>query len=234
MRKNLSITILLLAIAWSGASVASPMASTPQVDPNIRSPILGPAIACEIPTWAYQEHASQANQERRQARAAIRRALREQRDMASILRRLDALDYVDPQLLSALNAVYAQMRTRGYTVMPVETFRSPQRQAQLLASGSGITTVGAMRSCHQYGLAVDSVVFRDGVPQYNMRDPWVMRGYQLFGELVVARGLEWGGTWSNPRDYGHVEKRIECQAAIRSAPQYFASLNMRVAMARFR
>jgi hypothetical protein len=234
MRKNLSITILLLAIAWSGASVASPMASTPQVDPNIRSPILGPAIACEIPTWTYQEHASRANQERRQARAAMRRALREERDMASILQRLDALDYVDPQLLSALNAVYSQMRMRGYTVMPVETFRSPQRQAQLLASGSGITTVGAMRSCHQYGLAVDSVVFRDGVPQYNLRDPWVMRGYQLFGELVVARGLEWGGTWSNPRDYGHVEKRIECQAAIRSAPQYFASLNMRVAMARFR
>lgn len=234
MRKTLSITIFLLAIAWSGASIASPMASTPHVDPSIRSPILGPAIACEMPTWTYQEHASRANQERRQARAAIRRALREQRDMASILRRLDALDYVDPQLLSALNAVYAQMRAHGYTVMPVETFRSPQRQAQLLASGSGITTVGAMRSCHQYGLAVDSVVFRDGVSQYNMRDPWVMRGYQLFGELVMARGLEWGGSWSNPRDYGHVEKRIECQAAIRSAPQYFASLNMRVAMARFR
>ncbi|MGN6111755.1 MAG: M15 family metallopeptidase [Luteimonas sp.] len=231
---TLSITILLLTVAWSDACMASPMASTSPVDPDIRSPILGPAVACEMPTWTYQEHASRANQERRQSHAAMKRVLREERDMASILRRLDALDYVDPQLLSALNGVYAQMRARGYTVMPVETFRSPERQARLLATGNGITTVGAMRSCHQYGLAVDSVVFRDGVPQYNMRDPWVMRGYQLFGELVMARGLEWGGSWSNPRDYGHVEKRIECQAAIRSAPQYFASLNMRVAMARFR
>lgn len=229
-----ALFIAALLAAVSGASIASPMASTPTTDPSIVSPILGQAIACEMPTWTYQAGAAQANEQRRQARAAARRALREERDMASILRRLDALDYVDPSLLASLNQVYAQMRAQGYTVMPVETFRSPQRQAQLLALGGGITTVGAMRSCHQYGLAVDSVVFRDGAPQYDLDDAWVMRGYQLFGELVMARGLEWGGSWTNPRDYGHVEKRVECQAAVRSAPQYFASLNMRMALARFR
>jgi uncharacterized protein YcbK (DUF882 family) len=180
-----ALFIAALLAAASGASLASPMASTPTTDPSIVSPILGQAIACEMPTWTYQARAAQANVQRRQARAEMRRVLREQRDMASILRRLDALDYVDPGLLASLNQVYAQMRVEGYTVMPVETFRSPQRQAQLLAMGGSITTVGAMRSCHQYGLAVDSVVFRDGVPQYNLRDPWVRRGYQLFGELAT-------------------------------------------------
>jgi uncharacterized protein YcbK (DUF882 family) len=230
MRKSFCFIFLMLC---AGLAHAHPMASTTPEDPSIVSPILALPHACETPVWTYQVTVQQAITKQRQAREAMHRALREQLNMASIIKRLAALSYVDPDLLTKLNRVYAVMKAEGYTVMPVETFRSPERQAGLLASGAGVTTVGAMRSCHQYGLAVDSVVFRDGVPQFDLEDDWVMHGYERFGELVMAEGLEWGGTWTNPRDYGHVEKRIECRAAIRSAPQYFAALSMRLSMASY-
>lgn len=210
--------------------------ATPAMDAeaaNIVSPMLPDFHACQPVTWRYQEVAQEEIREVLQMRAAMWRLMREKRDMASILRRLAALSYVDPDLLERLNRVYKELReVHGYTVMPVETFRSPERQASLLATGGGVTTVGAMRSCHQYGLAVDSVVFRNGVPQWDVDDPWTMRGYQLFGELAEREGLDWGGRWTNPRDYAHVEKRSECHAARNAAPQYFAALSMKLALAR--
>jgi uncharacterized protein YcbK (DUF882 family) len=230
MRKSFCLIFLMLCAGWVHAH---PMASTTPEYPSIVSSILASPRACETAVWAYQEKALQVITRQREMREAMRRALRERLNMASIIKRLAALSYVDPDLLTKLNRVYATMKTEGYTVMPVETFRSPERQAGLLASGAGVTTVGAMRSCHQYGLAVDSVVFRDGVPQFDLDDDWVMHGYERFGELVMAEGLEWGGNWTNPRDYGHAEKRIECRAAIRSAPQYFAALSMRLSMATY-
>lgn len=200
---------------------------------NIVSPLLPDLWACQTAIWTYQEVAQEQIHQVLQMRAAMRRLVREKRDMASILRRLAALSYVDPDLLERLNRVYRELReVHGYIVMPVETFRSPERQASLLATGGGVTTVGAMRSCHQYGLAVDSVVFRNGVPQWDVNDPWTMRGYQLLGELAEREGLDWGGRWTNPRDYAHVEKRQDCRAAIQSAPQYFAALSVRLALSR--
>ncbi|MGH8463400.1 MAG: M15 family metallopeptidase, partial [Pseudomonas sp.] len=110
---------------------------------------------------------------------------------------------------------------------------SPERQADLLASGKGITTVGAMRSCHQYGLALDSVLMRNGQPQWDMTDPWTRRGYFLFGELATRDGLEWGGHWTEPRDFAHVELKSECFAAKRSADKYFAMVAVRMRSGRF-
>jgi peptidoglycan L-alanyl-D-glutamate endopeptidase CwlK len=59
-------------------------------------------------------------------------------------------------------------------------------------------------SYHQYGLAADSAFFRDGKVVISERDPWAMRGYQLYGEIAAQVGLTWGGSWKM-QDYGHVE-----------------------------
>lgn len=118
-----------------------------------------------------------------------------------------------PVLREKVEAVLAQLAAEGYDVRPVEVYRSPERQAALMASASGVTSVGAWSSCHNYGLALDAAVFVDGEPSWNLNDPHVMAGYLRFGELSEIVGLNWGGRWTNPRDYPHVELKGECSQA---------------------
>lgn len=124
---------------------------------------------------------------------------------------------IDPQLQRRVLAVYQVMHDQyGYRMALVEGYRSAERQAELAREGKA-TRAGAGRSCHQYGLAVDSALLRDGRLQWDMRDPWVREGYYLYGRLAQEAGLEWGGSWRSLKDYVHVEARDACRAAIRQA-----------------
>lgn len=120
---------------------------------------------------------------------------------------------VSPSLREKTEAVLVQLAAEGYDVRPVEVYRSPERQAALMASASGVTSVGAWSSCHNYGLALDAAVFLDGEPSWNLNDPHVMAGYLRFGELSEIVGLNWGGRWTSPKDYPHVELKSECGQA---------------------
>jgi len=120
---------------------------------------------------------------------------------------------VSPALREKVEAVQAQLAAEGFDVRPVEGYRSPERQAALLASGSGVTSVGAFSSCHNFGLALDAAVFINGEPSWNLDDAHVMAGYQRFGELAEIVGLNWGGRWTSPKDYPHVELKAECGQA---------------------
>jgi peptidoglycan L-alanyl-D-glutamate endopeptidase CwlK len=92
----------------------------------------------------------------------------------------------------------------GYDMALLEGYRSPERQAILAAKGGSVTNAGAYQSYHQYGLAADSAFYRDGKVVISEKDPWAMRGYQLYGEVAEAAGLVWGGRWKL-LDLGHVE-----------------------------
>ncbi|WP_329810621.1 M15 family metallopeptidase [Stenotrophomonas sp. SMYL8] len=120
---------------------------------------------------------------------------------------------VSPALREKVEAVQAQLAVEGFDVRPLEGYRSPERQAALLASASGVTTVGAYSSCHNFGLALDAAVFVNGQPSWDLGDPHVMAGYFRFGELSEMVGLNWGGRWTSPKDYPHVELRAECVQA---------------------
>lgn len=120
---------------------------------------------------------------------------------------------VSPSLREKAEAVLAQLAAEGYDVRPVEGYRSPDRQAALMASASGVTSVGAWSSCHNYGLALDAAVFVNGEPSWNLNDPHVMAGYLRFGELSEIVELDWGGRWTSPKDYPHVELKSECGQA---------------------
>ncbi|MHA4866239.1 M15 family metallopeptidase [Duganella sp. PWIR1] len=126
-----------------------------------------------------------------------------------------------PMLVSAsrdwalLDAVYAQrllmafriMKEKyGYEMALLEGYRSPARQNTLAALGSGVTNAAAFQSWHQYGLAADCAFLRDGKLVISERDPWAMRGYQLYGEVAESLGLTWGGRWKM-MDFGHTELR---------------------------
>lgn len=122
-------------------------------------------------------------------------------------------DQIDPDLQQRVLAIYEVMRRQhGYEMVLIEGYRSPERQAELMAGGKA-TRAGAWQSCHQYGLGVDSAPIKDGKLQWDMNDPWTRRGYYLYGELAEQAGLDWGGNWRSIKDYVHVEMTGRCRAA---------------------
>jgi peptidoglycan L-alanyl-D-glutamate endopeptidase CwlK len=115
-----------------------------------------------------------------------------------------------------MNDAYAQrllmvfkiMKERhGYDMAILEGYRSPARQDALAALGAGVTNAKAYQSWHQYGLAADCAFVRDGRLVISEKDPWAMRGYQLYGEVAESLGLTWGGRWKM-MDFGHTELRL--------------------------
>lgn len=115
-----------------------------------------------------------------------------------------------------LNADYTQrlltvfriMKTRyGYDMAILEGYRSAARQDALAALGPGVTNARSWQSWHQYGLAADCAFVRDGRLVISEKDPWAMRGYQLYGQVAESVGLTWGGRWKM-MDFGHTELRL--------------------------
>lgn len=122
-------------------------------------------------------------------------------------------EQIDADLQQRVLAIYEVMRRQyGYEMVLIEGYRSPERQAELMAGGKA-TRAGAWQSCHQYGLGVDSAPIRDGKLQWDMNDEWTRRGYYLYGELAEQAGLDWGGNWRSIKDYVHVEMSDRCKAA---------------------
>ncbi|WYX18186.1 M15 family metallopeptidase [Achromobacter xylosoxidans] len=114
---------------------------------------------------------------------------------------------LDADYRQRLLAAYRVMREEhGYEMVLIEGYRSPERQEELASKGSHVTNAGAYQSYHQYGLAADSAFLRDGKVVVSEKDPWAMRGYELFGETAERVGLTWGGRWKL-MDFGHTELR---------------------------
>ena len=131
------------------------------------------------------------------------------------------VEQVRPMLVSAsrdwgvMDAVFSQRllmvfkimkEKHGYDMAILEGYRSPERQNKLAAMGSGVTNAAAFQSWHQYGLAADCAFLRNGKIVITEKDPWAMRGYELYGEVAESVGLTWGGRWKM-MDFGHTELR---------------------------
>jgi peptidoglycan L-alanyl-D-glutamate endopeptidase CwlK len=115
---------------------------------------------------------------------------------------------LDPALAQRLLTVFKIMKEHhGYDMAILEGYRSPERQDALALAGSSVTNAKAFQSYHQFGLAADCAFLRDGKLLISEKDPWAMRGYQLYGEVAEAAGLTWGGRWTM-MDFGHVELRL--------------------------
>lgn len=111
---------------------------------------------------------------------------------------------LDADFRTRLLLVYKIMHEQyGYDLVLLEGYRSPERQNRLAQLG-GVTNAAAYQSYHQYGLAADNAFLRDGKVVISEKDPWAMRGYQLYGQTAEQVGLVWGGRWKL-MDFGHVE-----------------------------
>jgi peptidoglycan LD-endopeptidase CwlK len=113
-----------------------------------------------------------------------------------------------PEFSQRLLLVFKIMKEKyGYEMALLEGYRSPARQDMLAGMGSQVTNARAFQSWHQYGLAADCAFWRDGKLVISEKDPWAMRGYQLYGEVAESLGLTWGGRWTM-MDFGHAELRM--------------------------
>jgi peptidoglycan L-alanyl-D-glutamate endopeptidase CwlK len=113
-----------------------------------------------------------------------------------------------PEFSQRLLLVFRIMREKhGYEMALLEGYRSPARQDMLATMGAQVTNARAFQSWHQYGLAADCAFWRDGKLVISEKDPWAMRGYQLYGEVAESVGLTWGGRWTM-MDFGHAELRM--------------------------
>lgn len=116
-------------------------------------------------------------------------------------------DQLDVDFTQLLLLTFKIMKEKyGYDMAIIEGYRSPERQNMLASMGSNVTGALAFQSYHQYGLAADSAFMRDGKLVISEKDPWAMRGYELYGQVAESVGLTWGGRWKM-MDFGHVEYR---------------------------
>lgn len=113
--------------------------------------------------------------------------------------------HMNPAFVQTVLRVMVAMRARGFGMVLLEGYRSPERQNALAAQGNHVTQAKGGQSKHQYGLAVDLAPMRAGKVVISERDPWAMQAYQALGEEAQNAGLTWGGNWSF-KDYGHIEQ----------------------------
>jgi peptidoglycan L-alanyl-D-glutamate endopeptidase CwlK len=114
-------------------------------------------------------------------------------------------DLLNSNYRQRLLMVFKIMKEKhGYEMAIIEGYRSPERQNMLAELGTQVTNAKAFQSYHQHGLAADCAFIRDGKLVISERDPWAMRGYELYGEVAESLGLVWGGRWKM-MDFGHVE-----------------------------
>jgi peptidoglycan LD-endopeptidase CwlK len=114
---------------------------------------------------------------------------------------------LDGDFANRLLLVFKVMREKhGYDMTILEGYRSPERQNELASQGANVTNARAFQSYHQYGLAADCAFWRNGKLIISEKDPWALKGYQLYGQTAQALGLVWGGGWKM-MDFGHIEWR---------------------------
>ena len=128
---------------------------------------------------------------------------------------------MNPRYKQRLLMVFKIMREQhGYDMVLLEGYRSPDRQ-NALAQNIQTTRARGFQSYHQFGLAADVAFKRNGKVVISERDPWAMRGYQLYGQAAESVGLTWGGRWKSIQDYGHTEYRMP---GLKKTPEMAAQL----------
>jgi peptidoglycan L-alanyl-D-glutamate endopeptidase CwlK len=117
----------------------------------------------------------------------------------------------DPGFMQRALLVFERVHARGYPIVLLEGYRSPERQDMLFNSNAHLTKARAYESKHQFGLALDAAPVKDGKLMISETDSWAMQAYQVLGEEAEKAGLIWGGRW-RLQDYGHIESTSQTRS----------------------
>lgn len=96
--------------------------------------------------------------------------------------------------------------SEGTTIRVTQALRTFAEQDALYAQGrtkpgSKVTNATGGQSIHNYGLAFDYVLMKDGVADWTVNADW-----KKVAATFKAKGWEWGGDWKSLKDYPHLEK----------------------------
>ena len=127
---------------------------------------------------------------------------------------LDILIYCTFRPLDEQARLFRQGRTLTQIEAKAEELKNKWGRsdlANLLISvgpqnGRRVTFAGPGQSMHNYGLAFDGVPLRGGKPVWQTNKPEDMALWEQYGHLGVEIGLEWAGSWSNFREYPHMQE----------------------------
>jgi peptidoglycan L-alanyl-D-glutamate endopeptidase CwlK len=117
-----------------------------------------------------------------------------------------ALAKIEPFLVEA----EAAMSARGISIEVISGLRSWAAQAALYAQGrtkSGriVTKARPGSSWHNFGLAIDLGLFRNGVYLDEKRPVDADRFYAEIGRIAAKHGVEWAGNWKSFTETPHFQ-----------------------------
>lgn len=124
---------------------------------------------------------------------------------------------VDPRSEKAIATLHERMKPKardlvrraaaeGIEIRITSGTRTYDEQDELYAQGRTkpgkiVTKARAGQSNHNFGIAIDVTIFKDGQPV------WESPRYKRVGEIGEAIGFEWGGRWATIKDEPHFELR---------------------------
>lgn len=125
------------------------------------------------------------------------------------------LSDLHPKVAELARLLVVRSSAKGVPIAIASTLRTFDEQTALYAIGRTIPPIGkivtkakAGWSYHNYGLAFDIAVIRDGTVDYtqkadvNKNNVW---DYLDVGQIGQDVGLEWGGSWQSFKDYPHFQ-----------------------------
>jgi len=135
-------------------------------------------------------------------------------------------DRISPQTKEAIASLHPRIRdearefvlaaqNEGIDLRLTEGNRSMERQDALFSKGRDetgaitdpskvVTCARAGESSHNFALAVDAAIVKDGKKDWD----FASAAWTRVGELGVNEGFVWGGKWPMPLDAPHFEKRF--------------------------
>lgn len=106
--------------------------------------------------------------------------------------------------------VEARLALKGVTVEVISGLRSWSAQAALYAQGRTkpgkiVTKARPGSSWHNYGLAIDLGLFKNGVYLDERKPAEADKLYAEIGKLAAVHGIEWAGNWKSFAETPHFQ-----------------------------
>lgn len=107
-------------------------------------------------------------------------------------------------------AVEALLSPKGVTVEVISGLRSWSAQAALYAQGRTktgpiVTKARPGSSWHNYGLAIDLGLFKNGLYLDEKKPAEADKFYAEIGKLAASMGIEWAGNWKSFQETPHFQ-----------------------------
>jgi len=122
---------------------------------------------------------------------------------------LDKIESLHPKIKDEVKILYEQAQALlppGITIRITQGLRTIAYQNELYAQGRTkpgkiVTNATGGRSYHNYGLAFDFCLIKDGKAIWTIDNNWM-----AVVNIFIDAGYTWGGNFKKIKDYPHLEK----------------------------